>query len=53
MSLYILMRVLESTADRYELGIRLLTPGCLEREYDGLIGRAVLRGLDSTTGGGR
>jgi demethylmenaquinone methyltransferase/2-methoxy-6-polyprenyl-1,4-benzoquinol methylase len=36
MSTYILMRILESAPHRYELGIRLLTLGRLEKAYDRL-----------------
>jgi ubiquinone/menaquinone biosynthesis C-methylase UbiE len=36
MSTYILMRILESAPRRYELGIRLLTLGCLDKAYDRL-----------------
>ncbi len=36
MSTYVLMRILESAPHRYELGIRLLTLGRLERAYDRL-----------------
>lgn len=36
MSTYILMRILESAPSRYELGIRLLTLGQVERAYDRL-----------------
>ncbi len=37
MSLYVLMRLLESAPRRYELGIRLLSLGRLERIYDQLV----------------
>ena len=36
MSLYVLMRLLESAPGRYDAGIRLLTGGRLERAYDRL-----------------
>jgi ubiquinone/menaquinone biosynthesis C-methylase UbiE len=36
MSTYVLMRVLESAPSRYDLGIRLLTFGGVERSYDRL-----------------
>lgn len=36
MSTYVLMRILESAPRRYELGIRLLTLGRLEKAYDRL-----------------
>jgi demethylmenaquinone methyltransferase/2-methoxy-6-polyprenyl-1,4-benzoquinol methylase len=36
MSTYVLMRILESAPRRYELGIRLLTLGRVERAYDRL-----------------
>jgi ubiquinone/menaquinone biosynthesis C-methylase UbiE len=36
MSTYVLMRILESAARRYELGIRLLTLGRLDKAYDRL-----------------
>ncbi|MFQ5846676.1 MAG: corrinoid protein-associated methyltransferase CpaM [Candidatus Methylomirabilales bacterium] len=36
MSTYVLMRILESAPSRYDLGIRLLTLGCLDRAYDRL-----------------
>jgi ubiquinone/menaquinone biosynthesis C-methylase UbiE len=39
MSTYILMRILESAPRRYELGIRLLTLGCLDKAYDRLASR--------------
>jgi demethylmenaquinone methyltransferase/2-methoxy-6-polyprenyl-1,4-benzoquinol methylase len=38
MSTYVLMRILESAPHRYELGIRLLTLGQVDRAYDGLAG---------------
>jgi ubiquinone/menaquinone biosynthesis C-methylase UbiE len=38
MSTYVLMRVLESAPRRYELGMRLLTLGRLDRVYDRLAG---------------
>ncbi len=38
MSTYVLMRILESSPGRYDLGIRLLTLGRLERAYDRLAG---------------
>jgi ubiquinone/menaquinone biosynthesis C-methylase UbiE len=41
MSTYILMRILESAPSRYELGIRLLTLGRLEKAYDRLASRIV------------
>ncbi|MFQ5660332.1 MAG: corrinoid protein-associated methyltransferase CpaM [Gammaproteobacteria bacterium] len=37
MSTYILMRILESAPRRYELGIRLLTLGHLDKAYDRLV----------------
>lgn len=43
MSTYVLMRILESAPRRYELGIRLLTLGRLDRAYDRLA-RHVERG---------
>lgn len=39
MSTYVLMRILESAPHRYELGIRLLTLGRLDRVYDRLVNR--------------
>ncbi len=36
MSMYVLMRILESAPRRYELGIRLLTLGRLNKAYDRL-----------------
>jgi ubiquinone/menaquinone biosynthesis C-methylase UbiE len=39
MSTYVLMRILESAPSRYELGIRLLTLGRLDRAYDRLVER--------------
>ena len=39
MSTYVLMRILESSPRRYDLGIRLLTLGRLDRTYDRLVGR--------------
>jgi len=36
MSTYVLMRVLESAPRRYDLGIRLLTLGRVDRAYDRL-----------------
>jgi len=36
MSTYVLMKILESTPDRYDLGIRMLTFGSLEGAYDRL-----------------
>jgi len=36
MSTYVLMRILESAPRRYELGISLLTLGCLDKAYDRL-----------------
>jgi ubiquinone/menaquinone biosynthesis C-methylase UbiE len=36
MSTYVLMRILESTTSRYDLGIRLLTLGGADRAYDRL-----------------
>jgi ubiquinone/menaquinone biosynthesis C-methylase UbiE len=36
MSTYVLMKILESAPSRYELGIRLLTLGCLDKAYDRL-----------------
>ena len=39
MSTYVLMRILESSPRRYDLGIRLLTLGHLDRAYDRLVGR--------------
>jgi ubiquinone/menaquinone biosynthesis C-methylase UbiE len=41
MSTYVLMRILESAPRRYDLGIRLLTLGRLEKAYDRLAGRVV------------
>lgn len=38
MSTYVLMRILESSPRRYDLGIRLLTFGHLDRAYDRLVG---------------
>jgi demethylmenaquinone methyltransferase/2-methoxy-6-polyprenyl-1,4-benzoquinol methylase len=38
MSTYVLMRILESSPSRYDLGIRLLTLGHLDRAYDRLVG---------------
>lgn len=38
MSTYVLMRILESTPSRYDLGIRLLTFGAVGRAYDRLAG---------------
>jgi ubiquinone/menaquinone biosynthesis C-methylase UbiE len=38
MSTYVLMRILESAPRRYDLGIRLLTFGNLDRAYDRLAG---------------
>jgi len=38
MSTYVLMRILESAPRRYDLGMRLLTLGRLERSYDRLAG---------------
>lgn len=37
MSTYVLMRVLESAPHRYDLGIRLLTLGSVDRAYDELV----------------
>ena len=37
MSLYVLMRLLESAPRRYELGISLITMGRLARSYDRLV----------------
>jgi ubiquinone/menaquinone biosynthesis C-methylase UbiE len=37
MSTYVLMRILESAPDRYDLGIRLLTLGGVGRAYDRLV----------------
>ncbi len=37
MSTYVLMRILESAPSRYDLGIRLLTLGRLEKVYDRLV----------------
>ena len=37
MSTYVLMRILESAPRRYDLGIRLLTLGCLDNAYDRLV----------------
>ena len=37
MSTYVLMRVLESAPDRYDLGIRLLTLGVVDRAYAELV----------------
>jgi ubiquinone/menaquinone biosynthesis C-methylase UbiE len=37
MSTYVLMRILESAPDRYDLGIRLLTLGSVGRAYDRLV----------------
>ena len=39
MSTYVLMRILESAPRRYELGIRILTFGRLDRAYDRLVSR--------------
>jgi ubiquinone/menaquinone biosynthesis C-methylase UbiE len=39
MSTYVLMRVLESAPRRYDLGIRLLTFGRIDRAYDRLVGQ--------------
>jgi ubiquinone/menaquinone biosynthesis C-methylase UbiE len=39
MSTYVLMRILESAPRRYELGIRLLTLGRLDKAYDRLASR--------------
>jgi ubiquinone/menaquinone biosynthesis C-methylase UbiE len=39
MSTYVLMRVLESAPRRYDLGIRLLTFGRIDRAYDRLAGQ--------------
>ena len=39
MSTYVLMRILESAPHRYELGIRLLTFGGVDRAYDRLTSR--------------
>lgn len=39
MSTYVLMRILESTPSRYDLGIRLLTFGAADRAYDRLADR--------------
>jgi ubiquinone/menaquinone biosynthesis C-methylase UbiE len=39
MSTYVLMRILESAPDRYDLGIRLLTFGRLGNAYDRLVSR--------------
>jgi len=36
MSTYILMRILESAPSRYDVGIRMLTFGCLDNGYDRL-----------------
>ncbi len=38
MSTYVLMRILESSPQRYDLGMRLLTFGGVERAYDRLAG---------------
>ncbi len=38
MSTYVLMRLLESAPHRYDLGIRLLTLGAVDRAYDRLAG---------------
>jgi ubiquinone/menaquinone biosynthesis C-methylase UbiE len=38
-STYVLMRILESAPQRYDLGMRLLTFGGVERAYDRLAGR--------------
>ncbi len=38
MSTYVLMRILESTPRRYDLGIRLMTFGAVDRAYDRLAG---------------
>lgn len=38
MSTYVLMRILESTPSRYDLGMRLLTFGAVGRAYDRLAG---------------
>jgi len=37
MSTYVLMRILESAPERYDLGIRLLTLGRVDRVYDDLV----------------
>ena len=37
MSTYVLMRILESAPHRYDLGIRLLTLGSVDRAYDRLV----------------
>lgn len=37
MSTYVLMRILESAPSRYDLGIRLLTLGKLDRAYDSVV----------------
>ena len=42
MSTYVLMRILESAPRRYELGIRLLTLGRLDKAYDRLVGHIKL-----------
>jgi ubiquinone/menaquinone biosynthesis C-methylase UbiE len=39
MSTYVLMRILESAPERYDLGMRVLGLGRLERAYDRLAGR--------------
>jgi ubiquinone/menaquinone biosynthesis C-methylase UbiE len=39
MSTYVLMRILESAPRRYDLGIRLLTFGSLDKAYDRLATR--------------
>lgn len=39
MSAYVLMKVLESAPGRYDLGIRLLTLGQVDRAYDRLVSR--------------
>jgi ubiquinone/menaquinone biosynthesis C-methylase UbiE len=36
MSMYVLMRILESAPRRYEVGIRILTLGRLDKAYDRL-----------------
>lgn len=41
MSTYVLMRILESAPDRYDLGIRLLTFGRLGNAYDRLVSHIV------------
>ena len=37
MAVYVLMRILESSPSRYDMGIRILTFGRLDKAYDRLI----------------